>query len=69
MSLEWMYRTMRSVYFEKQPRPRRKLRRLKLTRKSEEKKISDDAITTKKVAKKSHWCTYCETIGRQCRRK
>ena len=68
MSLERFLRTMISVHYERQLRPRRKRRKLELTRKSEEKKISETekAVTVKKAVRESHWCSWCDTIGHPC---
>jgi len=57
MSLEDLFREFLCL----KKRGRRKLKKLQLSRKAV-------AKVERKVERETHWCSYCETIGRQCRR-
>lgn len=65
MSLEGMYRNLRSEYFNRRPYPRRKLRKLDISRRMEEKKVVAEAEAPKKVVRDPHWCARCD-IGYLC---
>jgi len=70
MSLEDMYREYLVV---PRRRARRKLKKLELSRKAQEKKekqVAGPPVTQiKKAVKEPHWCSWCDTIGHQCGRR